>query len=49
VGRDILIGCLFGIVASLLEAARIVVLALAGQPMPRPSLGHRLELLQGPQ
>jgi hypothetical protein len=49
VGRDILIGCLFGIVSSLLEAARIVVLPLAGQPMPRPILGQNMTLLQGSQ
>jgi hypothetical protein len=49
VGRDILIGCLFGIVSSILEAARIVVLPLAGRPMPRPILGNNVNLLQGPQ
>jgi Protein kinase domain len=49
VGRDILIGCLFGVTVSLIEAARIVVLPLAKVPMPRPILGMNLVLLQGPQ
>ena len=49
VGRDILIGCVFGVDRPrLVEAARIVVLPLAGQPMPRPNLGHNLNLLEGP-
>ena len=49
VGRDILIGCLFGIASTLIEAIRIVVTPLTGQPMPQPSLGGNLNLLQGPQ
>jgi serine/threonine-protein kinase len=49
VGRDILIGCLFGVVESTIEAGRILVLPLAGQPMPQPVLGQNLNLLQGPQ
>jgi hypothetical protein len=47
VGRDLLIGCVFGIAASLVEAARIVVLPLAGLPMPRPNLGNNVNLLRG--
>jgi hypothetical protein len=49
VGRDILIGCLFGVVMSIVEAGRIVLLPLAGQPMPRPILGSNAALLQGAQ
>jgi hypothetical protein len=49
VGRDILIGCVFGVISGLVEAARIVVLPLTGQPMPRPNLGGNLSLLEGPQ
>ncbi len=49
VGRDILIGCLFAVVMSLLEAGRIVLLPLAGQPMPQPILGSSAVLLQGAQ
>jgi hypothetical protein len=49
VGRDILIGCLFGVVESIIEAGRIIVLPLAGQPMPQPVLGQNLNLLHGPQ
>jgi serine/threonine-protein kinase len=48
VGRDILIGCLFGVASALIEAARVVMLPLTGQPMPRPNLGHDLNLLEGP-
>jgi len=49
VGRDILIGCLFGVVMSMIEAGRIVLLPLAGQPMPQPILGSSAVLLQGAQ
>jgi hypothetical protein len=49
VGRDILVGCVFGIVSSLIEALRIVILPLTGSPMPRPILGGNLILLEGPQ
>jgi serine/threonine-protein kinase len=49
VGRDILLGCCFGVVSSLLEAGRIHVLPLLGQPMPRPIFGGNLNLLMGPQ
>jgi serine/threonine-protein kinase len=49
VGRDILIGCVFGIVESLIEATRIVLLPLFGLPMPRPTLGSNVILLNGPQ
>jgi hypothetical protein len=49
VGRDILIGCVFGVLSSIVEAVRVVLLPLAGQPMPRPNLGNNLSLLQGPQ
>jgi hypothetical protein len=48
VGRDILIGCVFGVISGLVEASRFLLLPLAGQPMPRPSLGHTLSLLEGP-
>jgi serine/threonine-protein kinase len=48
VGRDILIGCVFGVVSTLIESARIVLLPLFGQPMPRPILGTTLNLLNGP-
>ena len=49
VGRDVLIGCLFGIVNSLIEAARLRVLPLTGRPMPDPTLGQDLSLLRGPE
>ncbi len=44
VRRDILVGCVFGIVSSLIEALRIVILPLTGNPMPRPILGGNLIL-----
>jgi hypothetical protein len=47
VGRDILIGCVFGALTALIEAARIVVPPLFGQPMPRPQSTYT-NLLQGP-
>jgi hypothetical protein len=47
VGRDVLLGCLFGIVNSLIEAARLRVLPLTGRPMPDPTLGQDLSLLRG--
>jgi hypothetical protein len=49
VGRDVLLGCLFGIVNSLIEAARLRLLPLTGRPMPDPTLGQDLSLLRGPE
>jgi serine/threonine-protein kinase len=49
VGRDILIGCPVGVLLATIEAARIVLLPLAGQPMPRPILGSGAVMLQGAQ
>jgi hypothetical protein len=47
VGRDILIGCVFGMSTCMVEASRILVLPLLGQPPPQPTLGTNLALLQG--
>jgi hypothetical protein len=47
VGRDVLIGCVFAIVLTLLETGRLVVLPLVGEPMPQPTLGQSVHLLLG--
>jgi hypothetical protein len=47
VGRDVLIGCVIGMVSSLIEAARTLVLPMTGRAMPRPTLGQNVSLLRG--
>lgn len=47
VGREILIGSVFGIVMSLIESGRIVVLPMLGHPLARTTVGDQVDLLKG--
>jgi eukaryotic-like serine/threonine-protein kinase len=47
VGRDVLIGALFGVAMGLVELAKFAIIPWLGYPAPRPAIANRLEALSG--